>query len=345
MDQILGAQPLKVPVMLVDSLWDAEDIYGAMAVYRAIEPKDTNNDMVYLTMGPWYHGQGIKNGSSLGAIDWNADTARQWRHDVLAPFLAHYLQGTAMDVAPVTAFQSGANRWQKLQAWSGEEGAAKLYLKPGMTLGFEPAAGSASADYVSDPAVPVTYEARPIRPQGYEGNPWPTWLADDQRPVSSRPDVLTFTGPVLTEPLTIAGTPVVHLTASTSGTDSDWVVKLIDVYPDEVPEKPMMGGYQLAVGMDIFRGRYRESLAEAKPLAANVPLKYSFALPTANHVFLPGHRIMVQVQSSWFPLYDRNPQTFVPNIFFAKPSDSVKATQKVVIAGADASYVSLPVVK
>ena len=162
--------------------------------------------------------------------------------------------------------------------------------------------------------------------------------------MSGRPDVLTFTGPVLRAPVTIAGAPVMHLTAATSGTDSDWVVKLIDVYPDEVPEKPIMGGYQLAVAMDIFRGRYRESLAEAKPLAAGVPLKYQFALPTANHVFLPGHRIMVQVQSSWFPLYDRNPQTFVPNIFFAKPADYVKATQRVTVGGPDESYLSLPVV-
>ncbi len=345
MDRILAKQPLKVPTMLVHSLWDQEDIYGAMAVYRALEPKDAANDMVYLTMGPWFHGQAIQNGSNLGAIDWDADTAKQWRRDVLAPFLAHYLKGEAMDVAPVTAFQSGANRWQRLQSWSGEEGAAKLYLKPGMTLGFDPAAGAATADYVSDPASPVTYEARPIRPQGYEGNPWPTWLTDDQRAVSGRPDVLTFAGPVLTAPVTIAGAPVVHLTASTSGTDSDWVVKLIDVYPDEVPEKPGMGGYQLAVGMDIFRGRYRENLSEAKPLTANAPLKYSFALPAANHVFLPGHRIMVQIQSSWFPLYDRNPQTFVPNIFFAKPADYVKATQRVTIAGPDASYISLPMAK
>ncbi|WP_269450456.1 CocE/NonD family hydrolase [Sphingomonas sp. CCH9-F2] len=157
------------------------------------------------------------------------------------------------------------------------------------------------------------------------------------------PDVLTFTGPVLTQPLAIAGAPVVHLTAATTGTDSDWVVKLIDVYPDEVPEKPAMGGYQLAVAMDIFRGRYRESLAQPRAITPGRALPYTFALPTANHVFLPGHRIMVQVQSSWFPLYDRNPQTFVPNIFFARPGDYRKATQSVTIAGAQASYISLPV--
>lgn len=343
-DRVLAGQPLRVPVMLVHSLWDQEDIYGALAVYRALEPKDANNDMVFLTMGPWYHGQAIANGSRLGAIEWDADTSRQWRREVLAPFLAHYLKDASMEVAPVTAFQSGTNRWQRLQHWSGEEGATRLYLKPGLTLGFDAAPGTATADYVSDPASPVSYEARPNAPQGSAaGNPWPTWLTDDQRPVSARPDVLTFTGPVLTASLTVAGAPVVHLTASTSGTDSDWVVKLIDVYPDEVPDKPTMGGFQFAVAMDIFRGRYRESLSEAKPLSPDTPLKYSFALPATNHVFLPGHRIMVQVQSSWFPLYDRNPQTFVPNIFFAKPTDYVKATQRVTVGGADASYLSFPI--
>ena len=167
----------------------------------------------------------------------------------------------------------------------------------------------------------------------------------DQRPVSGRPDVLSFPGPVLTEAVTIAGAPVVHLTASTSGTDSDWVVKLIDVYPDAVPGDQAMGGYQLAVGMDIFRGRFRETLAEARPVKANTPLEYVFELPHANHVFLPGHRIMVQVQSSWFPLYDRNPQTFVPNIFFAKPGDYRPATQRIYHAPGQASFVELPVVK
>jgi putative CocE/NonD family hydrolase len=264
---------------------------------------------------------------------------------VLAPFLAHYLKGTPMDVAPVTVFESGTNQWERLNAWPKAQSGTALYLEPDLSVGFTRAEGTETADYISDPAHPVTFMTRPVKPVGYDGNPWPTWLTTDQRAVSSRPDVLTFTGPVLTAPVKIAGVPVVHLTASTSGTDSDWVVKLIDVYPDQVAGDRAMGGYQLAVGMDIFRGRYRESLSEAKPLAANVPLKYEFALPPADHVFLPGHRIMVQIQSSWFPLYDRNPQSFVPNIFFAKPADYVKATQKVTVAGADASYIELPVVK
>jgi hypothetical protein len=167
---------------------------------------------------------------------------------------------------------------------------------------------------------------------------------DDQREASGRPDVLSFTSDVLTAPVKISGQPVANLVASTSGTDSDWVVKLIDVYPDEVATQPEMGGYQLAVSMDILRGRYRESFETAKPIAADKPLAYRIVLPTANHVFLPGHRIMVQVQSSWFPLYDRNPQTFVPNIFWAKPEDYKKATQRIYHAPVQASFVELPVV-
>jgi len=346
MDKILAQRPLKVPVMLVHSLWDQEDIYGALAVYRALEPKDANNDMVYLSMGPWHHGQEIEDANALGEMRWGQDSGTWWRRHVLAPFLAHYLKGTPMDVAPVTAFESGTNEWRRFQAWpEGGEG-ERLYLKPGASLGFDAATGGdETADYVSDPAHPVLFRNRPVAAIGYDNNPWPNWLADDQRAVSSRPDVLTFTSDVLTQPLKISGRPMVHLTASTSGTDSDWVVKLIDVWPDQVPGRPGFGGYQFAVGMDIFRGRYREGFSDPKPLSPNAPLGYSFALPPANHVFLPGHRIMVQVQSSWFPLYDRNPQSFVPNIFFAKPGDYVKATQRVWVSGANASYIALPVMK
>jgi putative CocE/NonD family hydrolase len=345
MDRIVAAQPLKVPVMLVHSLWDQEDIYGALAVYKLLKPRDVNGDMVFMTLGPWYHGQEIGDGNHTGAIKWDQDAAKWWRWNVLAPFLAHYLKGTPMDVAPVTAFQSGTNQWQRLSSWPATPTTAKLYLKPGMSLGFDPAIGGpATADYTSDPAHPVTYVQRPIRPVSYEDDHWVAWLTTDQRHAASRPDVLTFTSDVLTAPVTITGQPMVHLNASTSGTDSDWVVKLIDVYPDQVPIDRAMGGYQFAVGMDIFRGRYREGFEQGRPIAANTPLGYSFALPPANHVFLPGHRIMVQIQSSWFPLYDRNPQSFVPNIFFAKPSDYITATQKVTVAGADESYIELPIV-
>ncbi|MGR6329395.1 CocE/NonD family hydrolase [Sphingomonas sp. XXL09] len=350
MDKVLADQPLKVPVMLVDGLWDQEDIYGAPAVYRALKPKDTRGDMVFLSAGPWFHGQEAGNGDALGAIKWDSDTAKWWRRNVLAPFLAHYLKSDqpAMDVAPVTIFRTGTNEWQRLQSWPtvAAASATRLYLKPGGALGFTPADGTAqTVDYVSDPAAPVSFRVRPNKPTYAPGSTWRQWLVDDQRAVSGRPDVITFeTGP-LTQAVTVAGVPEVHLNASTSGTDSDWVVKLIDVYPEGLKADTTMGGYQLAVSMDIFRGRYRESLSQAKALTPNVPLGYQFALPMVNHVFQPGHRIMVQVQSSWFPLYDRNPQTFVPNIFRAQPADYVKATQKVTVAGPDESFIALPVVK
>jgi putative CocE/NonD family hydrolase len=353
-DKLLAAQPLTVPVMLVHSLWDQEDIYGALAVYRAIKPKDTTGNMVKLVMGPWHHGQEIEEGSSLGAIRFGSDTAKYFREHILRPFLAQYLKDGApkANLAPVTAFQTGTDQWQRLDRWplscngGCPDKSRSLYLEPGMQLGFDaPTGGAAYDEYVSDPAHPVPFRARPIQPIGYDhGLTWSQWLVDDQREASGRTDVLSYETAPLTAPLTIAGVPVVHLIASTSGTDSDWVVKLIDVYPDQVAEQPEMGGYQLAVSMDILRGRYRTGWDNPEALTPNKPLAYRFDLPAANHVFLPGHRIMVQVQSSWFPLYDRNPQTFVPNIFFAKPADYVKATQRVYHAPGEASYIALPVV-
>lgn len=354
-DKLLATQPLKVPVMIVHSLWDQEDIYGAIAVYKAIEPKDTNNDMVFLVMGPWHHGQEIRDGSSLGAIKFNSDTALSFRREILRPFLDQYLKDGApkADVAPVTAFETGTNTWRRLPAWPA--GCASgctvqptpLYLSAGLKLSFiAPKNGDAAFDeYVSDPSKPVPFRARPIQPVSMPGGTWRQWLVDDQREASGRPDVLVFISDTLSAPVKISGQPIANLVASTSGTDSDWVVKVIDVYPDEVADQPSMGGYQLMVSADIFRGRYRESLETPKPIEPDKPLLYRFALPTTNQVFLPGHRIMVQVQSSWFPLYDRNPQTFVPNIFWAKPEDYRKATQRVYHAPGNASVIELPLVK
>ena len=352
MDRILAAQPLKVPMLLVHSLWDQEDIYGATAVYKALKPKDTGNDKVFLVLGPWHHGQAIHDGSTLGALRFDANTALQFRREVLAPFLAQYLKDGApkADVAAVTAFETGTNTWRRLPSWPA--GCASgcslkpspLYLSPGLRLSRSaPANGSREFDeYVSDPAKPVPFISRPVQ---LAGNRWADWLVTDQREASGRPDVLVFVSDVLTAPLKISGQPVANLIASTSGTDSDWVVKVIDVYPDEVADQPEMGAYQLMVSADIFRGRYRESLETAKPIPAGQPLLYKFALPTANHVFLPGHRMMVQVQSSWFPLYDRNPQTFVPNIFWAKPEDYRPAVQRVYHSPDKASFIELPVVE
>jgi putative CocE/NonD family hydrolase len=281
------------------------------------------------------------------------DTATQFRLEVLKPFLDEHLKtnGPKANTPPVFIYRSGADKWDRLQKWppACEAGCpakmTPLYLEPGQGLGFAPPGGRGPAydEYVSDPAKPVPYVRRPVRSD--DGDQWRYWLTTDQRHVDGRTDVLTYTTAPLTAPVQISGAPVVNLFAATSGTDSDWVVKLIDVYPDTVPSQLELGGYELPIAMDIFRGRYRESFETPKPIPANAVEKYRFVMPTTNHVFKPGHRIMVQIQSSWFPLYDRNPQTFVPNIFFARPADYVKATQRVFHAGPQATNIELPVVE
>jgi putative CocE/NonD family hydrolase len=347
-DRVLSTRPLKVPVMIVHSLWDQEDIYGAPALYRALEPRDVHQDKVFLAMGPWRHGGWGADGSSLGAIPFDSDTALTFRRDVLMPFLDQYLKDGApkADVAPVTAFETGTNQWRRLPGWPSATAATRLYLQADGHAGFTAPASAGYDEYVSDPAKPVPYIPRPVISNGSpEGRrQWREWLVTDQRNVATRPDVLVFTTDVLTAPVKVGGEPLANLIASTSGTDSDWVVKLIDVYPPEVHAHPELGGYQLAVAMDIFRGRYRESLETPRPIAPGEPLLYRFALPDVNHVFLPGHRIMVQVQSTWFPLYDRNPQTFVESIFSAKPGDYRKATQRIHHSPDQASFVELPIV-
>ncbi|MFC0168437.1 CocE/NonD family hydrolase [Pseudoduganella danionis] len=351
-DKLLAQRPLKVPTMTVVGYWDQEDIYGAYAVYAALEAKDTDNRHNFLVVGPWRHSGVNYDGSSLGVFKFPGDTALEFRRDVMQPFLDQYLKDGApvADTPPVLFFQSGANRWQRLQRWplACEQGCAAplraLYLQDGYKLGFSAPVGEAAYDeYVSDPAKPVPFVPRPVRMN--DAAVWRPWLVSDQRGYSDRPDVLTYVTAPLTAPLRIAGAAQVQLHAATTGTDADWVVKLIDVYPDEVPSQPELGGYQLGVAMDIFRGRYRHSLEQPAPIVANAIEQYRFALPNANHVFLPGHRIMVQIQSSWFPLYERNPQTYVPNIFYAKPADYQKASMRVYHGGASASAIELPVVE
>ncbi len=354
LDKILAKQGVTVPVMLVHSLWDQEDIYGNIAVYKALKAQQPNNRDVYLVIGPWFHHQQRLDGSALGPISFGSDTAEYFRLHVLRPFLDHYLKDDPAPLAltPVTAYETGGNRWLALPTWPSGCAAGcgidhqKLYLQAGGGLSFTNSAAEQFESYVSDPNKPVPYLPRPIHIGGEEGeSSWQTWLVHDQRDAASRPDVISFATPVLKDPVKISGEPIANLIASTSGTDGDFVVKLIDVYPDEVGRDPKMGGYQLMVSADILRGRYRESLSEPKAIPADQKQVYRFALPTANHVFLPGHRIMVQVQSSWFPVYDRNPQTYVENIFFAKSPDYKKATIKVFDGGAAASFVDLPVVR
>ncbi len=356
LDKVAANEPMTVPTMLVHSLWDQEDNYGDMAVYRALAPRDPNHEKLWLVLGPWRHAKTWEKGNTIGAIDLGSNTATTFRQTILRPFLARYLKDDAprADIAPVNAFVTGANTWRQLDTWPSacRKGCAptmqRWFVGADGTLGTTAPATGEDA-YVSDPAKPVPYRVRPIQSWSHgvadREDSWPEWLVDDQRQFATRTDVLTYVSPVLIQPMGIAGEPLVHLLASTSGTDSDWVVKLIDVYPDEVEAEPSMGGYQLPIAMEIFRGRYREGYATPKALVPGKAQAYRFPLPTVNHVFLPGHRVMVQVQSSWFPLYDRNPQTFVPNIFNAKPGDYKKATQKVFRGGADGTWLELPVVK
>ncbi len=353
-DKLLAKEPVSVPVMLVASLWDQEDIYGAVHVFAALKPKDTDGNKVYLVLGPWYHHQERLDGSAIGPIQFGSDTAAYFRENVVRPFFDRFLKDDAppADLTPVIAFETGTNRWEKLTTWpataeDGKADPASLFLQPNGKLSFNraPAAEPGFDEYVSDPAKPVPFLPRPIHLEGDEwAHDWQTWLVRDQREASGRTDVLTYTSDVLTVPLKISGAPVVNLIAATTGTDGDFVVKLIDVYPDEFGRDPKMGGYQLMISGDIFRGRYYQGFDNPKPIPANEKVRFRFDLPDANHVFLPGHRLMIQVQSTWFPLYDRNPQTYVDNIFLAKPTDYKKATIKVFNSGESSSSVELPVV-
>jgi hypothetical protein len=352
LDKLVAERPSPVPTMWIQGLWDQEDMWGAIHSYLALKAKG-QVDHNYLVMGPWRHSQVNYDGYNLGPLKWDGDTALQFRRDVLKPFFDQYLRTDApkADTPPVFIYNTGENHWDRLKDWprSCEENCAArlkpLYLEQGFGLGFEKPAGTGAAadSYVSDPEKPVPYIPRPVR--FADGDRWRQWLVTDQRSVADRTDVLTYTTGVLTSAVRIAGAPIADLFAATSGTDSDWVVKLIDVFPDEVPSQPELGGYELAISMDIFRGRYRESFEHPSAIPAGKPQRYRFVMPTANHVFQPGHRIMVQIQSSWFPLYDRNPQTFVPNIFYAKPADYVKATETVFRSADQASKVWLPVVE
>ena len=351
LDKLVGQHASQVPTMWIQGLWDQEDMWGAIHCYLVLKAQG-QVEHNYLVMGPWRHSQVNYDAYSLGPLKWEGDTALQFRRDVLKPFFDQYLRADApkANTPPVFIYNTGANHWDRLGNWplACEEGCGArlkpLYLEADFGLGFDKPSGSGAAadSYVSDPAKPVPYLPRPVR--FADSDRWKQWLVTDQRSVADRTDVLTYATPLLTTAVRISGAPVADLFAATSGTDSDWVVKLIDVFPDEVPSQPELGGYQLAVSMDIFRGRYRKSFEHPSAVPADKPQRYRFVMPTTNHVFLPGHRIMVQIQSSWFPLYDRNPQTYVPNIFFAKPSDYLKATQTVFRSADQASAVWLPVV-
>ena len=341
-----------VPIMHVAGWWDQEDFYGPVKAYEILEKTDDKH-LNYLVAGPWNHGGWNRlTGDKLGNIDFGSPVSQFFRADVLHPWFAYYLKDKGQLKQPeALTFETGTNRWTRFDSWPPRENIKQrnLYLRENGQLSFTPPPGTADEfdSYVSDPAHPVPYRPRPVEatynPAEQGGSRWSTWLLEDQRFVENRPDVLTWESEPLTEDTVIAGDVMAHLFASTSGTDSDWVVKLIDVYPEDYPKDPKLGGYQLMIADEILRGRFRNSFTHPEAIPANQVVEYAIDLRTNNHAFLKGHRIMVQVQSSWFPLYDRNPQKFVPNIYLAKATDFQTATQRVYRSGRHASYVALPV--
>jgi uncharacterized protein len=342
---------INVPTLNVAGWWDQEDFYGPVTIFRALDKHDTAH-MNYLVVGPWNHGGWADSvGQKLGAIDFGSPASADFRKNVQAPFFAYFLKDRgARDFPKALTFEGGTNRWRRFDSWPPKTGITptRLYFQAGGGASFDApkptAADSGFESYVSDPWHPVPYRHRPIPPTYFPGGSgWTTWLVEDQRFVDHRPDVLTFETAPLTHDVTIAGAVAAHLFAATTGSDADWVVKLIDAYPDTMPQSPAFGGYELMVANDVFRGRFRESFVTPHPITPNHVDEYTIDLHTQDYRFLAGHRIMVQVQSTWFPIIDRNPQKYVPNIFHATDADFQIARERIYRSGARASYIDLPV--
>jgi putative CocE/NonD family hydrolase len=339
-----------VPTLNVAGWWDQEDFYGPLKIYELLERHDTENKN-FLVVGPWNHGGWSGKGQKLGNIEFGSATGDYYRKNVYGPFFAHYLKEEKHHALPeALIFRTGRNSWVRHDFWPPKRNVVekRLYLHKNCKMSFDQPNSSAKEEfdsYISDPAKPVPYRRRPIRPMFSRGSGWSTWQLQDQRFVDHRPDVLTWETDVLEQDIVVSGAIVAHLYASTTGTDSDWIVKLIDVYPEKYPSDPKMGGYQLMIAGDVFRGRYRNSFEKPEPIVSESVELYKIKFPGNDHVFQKGHRIMVQVQSTWFPVIDRNPQTFVPNIFFAKETDFQKAVQRIFRSDPNASHIRLPVVE
>lgn len=333
-----------VPTLNVAGWWDQEDFYGPIKIYELLERHDTAKKN-FLVVGPWNHGGWSRGeGSKLGRVDFGSPTAAYYRRNVLAPFFAYYLKGEGTGTRPeALTFRTGDNKWVEHNEWPPKSGIVerKLYLHPGRKLSFaEPPAGSAAFDsYVSDPFNPVPYRPRPIQVR----SGWTTWLVEDQRFVDRRPDVLSWQSDTLSADVTVSGKIVANIFAATSGTDSDWIVKVIDVYPEKYETDPSMSGFQLMIAGDVFRGRYLKGFEKSVALAADAINLFRIGFPANDHTFKQGHRIMVQLQSTWFPVIDRNPQKFVGNIFLAQESDFQPATQRIYRGGRQASFIALPI--
>jgi uncharacterized protein len=323
----------EVPTLEVGGWWDQEDMWGTQAEYAALEPHDTNHQ-VFLVLGPWNHGGWGPTTRHLGALDFGSATGDQYRKTIEAPFFEKYLKDKpGFDLKDTASFRTGVNQWERYEAWPPKTGfhAAKLYLTDGNGLSFNAPAAESKTSYVADPADPIPYRNRPIQATYGMGSKWRTWLVEDQRFVSDRKDLANFSTPVLDKDVTVTGDVMADLYAATTGSDADWIVKLIDVYPDDAPDG--MAGYQLMVVDEIFRGRYAKSFEKPEAIKPGEVAEYKWSLHGADHTFKKGHKIMVEVQSSWFPLYDRNPQTFVPNIMTA-PASAYKAQTQTIYESA-----------
>jgi len=342
---------VRVPVLNVAGWWDQEDFFGPLRIYEVLEPHD-DRGLNFLVVGPWNHGGWNRSeGDTLGRVRFGSATSRYFRANIQAPWFAHFLKDKKeLPLNEAVTFEAGANAWRTWASWPPRLQTANrnLYFRSDGRLSFEApteAEDDAFDGYVSDPDHPVPYRQRPIEATYFPGGSgWPTWLLEDQRFVDDRPDVLSWESAPLEADLTIAGKVEARLFASSTGSDSDWIVKLIDVFPEKMPEDWKMSGYQLMVSNEVFRGRYRNGFERPEPVPPNEVIAYTIDLHSQNYCFPKGHRIMVQVQSTWFPLIDRNPQTYVPNIFEAKAADFRAATQRVWRSAKHPSHVAVPVV-
>jgi len=337
-----------VPTLTVGGIWDQEDLYGPQATYRAREAGDSMK-LNYLVLGPWFHGQWARNtGESLGNIQFGSKTGEYYRHEIEAPWFAYWLKDKGrLDFPEARVFDAGARMWRSFDAWPPKEAVStKLYFAANGTLSFDrPKDTRGDEAFVSDPAHPVPYRPRPVEWTYAEGSRWARWMTEDQRFVDGRPDVLMWQTPPLERDVTIAGAVRAQLFGSTTGSDVDWVVKLIDVYPDSAAGPVQMRGYELMIAGDVMRGRYWKGFEQATPVPKNAIVEFHVDLHQLAYTFQKGHRIMVQVQSTWFPLYDRNPQTFTANIFKAAAGDYRAQTHRVARSASHPSNVEVSVLR
>jgi uncharacterized protein len=337
----------QIPTLHVGGYYDQEDLNGPQIMYAQLEKKDSFNRN-YIVLGPWNHGQWADNkADSLGKIDFESKTAAHF-HALQKQWFDFWLKGIGdSKFAEANCFQTGTNKWKSYDTWPPKNAELKkLFINADHTTGFtKPAGSSGAVSYISDPAKPVPYRTLPIEATYGFGSRWGSWHVEDQRFVSSRPDVISFTGDSLKENFTVTGKVTAHIFAGTTGTDADFVVKLIDVYPAVDNKNKLMSGYELPVAMEVFRGRFRKSFEKPEPLIPGKPEEFVIDLHDINHTFLKGHRLMIQIQSTWFPIIDRNPQRYVPNIFEAKESDFIKATHTIYCNNKYATHIELPVIK